>query len=497
MIKNPKSREHPLIWSISALDNSAGAGIAADIRTAAILRVHLCPIATAITAQNNQGVYAVNPTPIELLEQQCQSLLAEFFPSVIKIGLLPNREVVIWLAEFLKKLDVYVVADTPMLSSSGGNLVTDNVIDAIREYLLPQVHLLMPNYHEALQLIQTKQNLNSIKDHELADLLLARGIDALYLKGGHAPEAENEKCKFMVHDFFADYKQCYYLSSLKIDKDLRGTGCSLATAIACFLAKKNDLSEAIVLAKDFIKQQYGHSRFIGSRHYAESFELEDPSEISLPQIAQTIEACFEEFKAIEEIGFYPIVEDAKLIKPLLELGVRTLQLRVKGKDLVEVESLIKIANEHCKEKNAQLFINDYWQLAIKYNCFGVHLGQEDLLTADLSEISTAGLRLGLSSHCYAEAARILAIKPSYVALGPIFETTCKSMQFGPQGFEKLAVWKRIFPKIPIVAIGGLKRQHINELKKYNVDGVAVISDFLNDAQPLQAAAEWISLMQDA
>lgn len=496
MIKNPKSREHPLIWSISALDNSEGAGIAADIRTAAILRVHLCPIATAITAQNNQGVYAVNPTPIELLEQQCQSLLAEFFPSVIKIGLLPNREVVIWLAELLKKLDAYVVADTPMLSSSGGSLVADEVVDAIREYLLPQVHLLTPNYNEALQLILSMQKLNSVKDHELADFLLACGIDALYLKGGHTPESENEICKIKVHDFFADHKQRYYLSSQKIDKDLRGTGCILATAIACFLAKKNDLSEAIVLAKDFINQQYGHSRLIGSCHYAESFELEDPSEFSLPQIAQTSEDNLEEFKAIEEIGFYPIVDDIKFIKPLLELGVRTLQLRVKDKDLVEVESMIKIANEHCKEKNAQLFINDYWQLAIKYNCFGVHLGQEDLLTADLSEISTAGLRLGLSSHCYAEAARILAIKPSYVALGPIFETTCKSMRFGPQGFEKLAVWKRIFPNIPIVAIGGLKRQHVKELKKYKVDGIAVISDFLKDAEPLKAAAEWMSLMRN-
>ncbi|MBP9707922.1 MAG: bifunctional hydroxymethylpyrimidine kinase/phosphomethylpyrimidine kinase [Oligoflexales bacterium] len=494
MKKNFHSNEQTIIWSISALDNSAGAGIAADIRTAAALGVHLCPVATAITAQNNQGVYAVCPASKEILEQQCQSLLGEFFPSVIKVGLLPNREVVIWLAEFLKKIDVYVIADTPLLSSSGGSLVADDVVDAIREYLLPQVHLLTPNYNEALQLIQSKQNLNSVKDQEFADVLLGCGIGALYLKGGHAPESENEKCKVKVHDFFADHKQRYYLSSQKIDKDLRGTGCILATAVACFLAKKNDLSEAIVLAKDFINQQYSHSQLIGSRHYAESFELQDPNDLSLPRISQFIEPLCENFKAIEEIGFYPIVEDTALIKPLLELGIKTIQLRVKGKVLVEVEQMVKDADQLCKEKNAQLFINDYWQLAIKYNCFGVHLGQEDLLTADLVAISTAGLRLGLSSHSYEEAARILAIKPSYVALGPIFETTCKSMRFGPQGFEKLAIWKRIFPNTPIVAIGGLKRQHVTELKKYKVNGVAVISDVVKDAEPLKAAAEWLSLL---
>ena len=137
------------------------------------------------------------------------------------------------------------------------------------------------------------------------------------------------------------------------------------------------------------------------------------------------------------LGLYAVVDSVEWIERLLTAGVRTLQLRIKDRPAEEVEPAIQQAIALGHAYQARLFINDYWQLAIKHHAYGVHLGQEDLDVADLEAIRHAGLRLGLSTHDDREIDRALAFQPSYIALGHIFPTQTKAMPSAPQGLEQL------------------------------------------------------------
>jgi rhodanese-related sulfurtransferase len=107
--------------------------------------------------------------------------------------------------------------------------------------------------------------------------------------------------------------------------------------------------------------------------------------------------------------------------------------------------------------------------------YGVHLGQEDLNDADVHKIHAAGLRLGISTHCYYEVARAHAYHPSYIAIGPVFKTDSKIMSFPPQGLDRLHYWRRLLPNYPLVAIGGINEMNMQDVLATGVDGVAMIS----------------------
>ncbi|STW66044.1 thiamin-phosphate pyrophosphorylase [Klebsiella michiganensis] len=138
------------------------------------------------------------------------------------------------------------------------------------------------------------------------------------------------------------------------------------------------------------------------------------------------------------LGLYPVVDSVTWIERLLAAGVRTLQLRIKDKRDSEVEEHVVAAIALGRKYHARLFINDYWRLAIKHQAYGVHLGQEDLETTDLSAIRNAGLRLGVSTHDDMEIDIALAARPSYIALGHVFPTQTKQMPSAPQGLDQLA-----------------------------------------------------------
>lgn len=121
-----------------------------------------------------------------------------------------------------------------------------------------------------------------------------------------------------------------------------------------------------------------------------------------------------------QLGLYPVVDSVKWLERLILVGVKTLQIRIKNRPLAEIEQEIAHSVALAKQHNVRLFVNDYWQLAMKYQAYGVHLGQEDLATADLNAIQQSGLRLGVSTHCYFEIMRALAVKPSYIAFGHVF-----------------------------------------------------------------------------
>ncbi|EOS94519.1 thiamine phosphate synthase [Erwinia tracheiphila] len=176
-----------------------------------------------------------------------------------------------------------------------------------------------------------------------------------------------------------------------------------------------------------------------------------------------------------QLGLYPVVDSVTWISRLLDAGARTIQLRLKN--LTEDAAGQQVADAVALgyRYQARLFINDYWRLAIKHQAYGVHLGQQDLDSADLSAIQRAGLRLGLSTHDDVELDRALAIRPSYIALGHIFPTQTKQMPSAPQGVEELKRHVSRLPGISTVAIGGISLARAPVVLATGVGSIAVVS----------------------
>ncbi|WP_042858265.1 thiamine phosphate synthase [Dickeya sp. NCPPB 3274] len=196
------------------------------------------------------------------------------------------------------------------------------------------------------------------------------------------------------------------------------------------------------------------------------------------------------------LGLYPVVASVEWIERLLAAGVRTIQLRIKDQPADRAEPDIIRAIALGRRYQARLFINDYWQLAVKHQAYGVHLGQEDLDTADLNAIRAAGLRLGVSTHDDAELARAVAISPSYIALGHIFPTQTKAMPSAPQGLVELARHIRALDgRFPTVAIGGISIDRAPAVLETGVGSIAVVSAITQATDWRAATATLLQLIE--
>ncbi|QUJ67445.1 thiamine phosphate synthase [Photobacterium sp. GJ3] len=172
---------------------------------------------------------------------------------------------------------------------------------------------------------------------------------------------------------------------------------------------------------------------------------------------------------------YPVVDDVRWIAQLLPLGVKTVQLRIKDPAHPELEAQIIEAIRLGRAYQAQVFINDYWQLALKHGAYGIHLGQEDLDIADLDALRAAGIRLGVSTRTAAELQRGMAIAPSYVAIGHIFPTPTKEMPTPPQGVAQLSEHlATVGGRFPTVAIGGIDLTNVDAVWQTGVSSIAVV-----------------------
>jgi thiamine-phosphate pyrophosphorylase len=195
--------------------------------------------------------------------------------------------------------------------------------------------------------------------------------------------------------------------------------------------------------------------------------------------------------------FYAVVDTVAWVERLAKLGVGTIQLRAKNLNDAEALQIVADALAVTKGTQAKLVVNDYWRAAIVAGAKHLHLGQEDLVDADLKAIRDAGLTLGISTHDDEELATALAAEPDYVALGPIFFTTLKSMRFAPQGIPRITEWKKRVGNIPLVAIGGIKFEHAAEIFAAGADSIAVVSDVTQNADPDARVKQWLGLAKEA
>ncbi|MGC1181736.1 thiamine phosphate synthase, partial [Legionella sp.] len=216
-------------------------------------------------------------------------------------------------------------------------------------------------------------------------------------------------------------------------------------------------------------------------------------EADLPYLSSTpLFSAPRPFKLSPHLGLYPIVDSYKWVETLVQLGVKTIQLRIKERTKL-VEDEIKRSIALTKKYDVILFINDYWDLALKLGAEAVHLGQSDLDSADLKAIQHKEMLLGVSTYCYYEVARAHAICPSYIAIGPIYPTTSKKMTFEAQGIAMLRRWKRTL-HYPLVAIGGISLERASEVVATGVSGIALISAITQAKDPRLATKQFLSLI---
>ncbi|WP_027243510.1 thiamine phosphate synthase [Leisingera daeponensis] len=188
--------------------------------------------------------------------------------------------------------------------------------------------------------------------------------------------------------------------------------------------------------------------------------------------------------------FYLIVGHVGRLELLVPQGVKLVQLRIKDQPDAELRRQIARARDFCAVHGAQLVVNDYWQAALELNCNFVHLGQEDMDTADFAALRRRGVRFGLSTHDEAELERALSLGPAYVALGPVYPTLLKKMKWGPQGLERVTRWKQMAGKTPLVAIGGLTPERLPGVFAAGADSAAVVTDIQLAEDPEARTREW-------
>lgn len=238
---------HPVILSIAGSDCSGGAGIQADIKTISALGGYAATAITAITVQNTLGVSAVQPISPEIVRGQIEAVMEDLQPVVIKIGMVNDIQIVGVISDCLRKYaPKYVVYDPVMVSTSGRKLMTDEAIVEIKKKLLPLVTLITPNIDEAAVL--TGKNIQNIQDMKVAARKLIDEFQtSILIKGGHL---EGDKMCDLLH---TSEIICQIYKEEKIETtNLHGTGCTLSSAIATYLAKGYPMQEAIQYAKVYI-----------------------------------------------------------------------------------------------------------------------------------------------------------------------------------------------------------------------------------------------------
>jgi len=189
--------------------------------------------------------------------------------------------------------------------------------------------------------------------------------------------------------------------------------------------------------------------------------------------------------------FYPIAPDYQAAAHYMKSGVRFLQIRLKELNHTEIKTQLSQAIKLAKEYHAQLVINDYWQYALDLQADWIHLGQEDLQTADLKAIRNANIKFGLSTHDLDELNTAIQTSPNYIALGPIYFTKLKAMKWEPQGLEKIKIWQEKCAAIPLVAIGGITLERADLVLQAGADCVSFVTDITHHQMPEKRLKAWI------
>lgn len=233
------------VLTIAGSDCSGGAGIQADIKTMIMNGVYAMSVITALTAQNTTGVFGIQESPVEFVDQQMDCVFQDIFPDAIKIGMLSSPEIMHHVAAGLQKYEArHIVLDPVMVSTSGHRLMQKEAEETLQKELFPLAEVITPNIPEAEVLTGLK--ITDADSMELAARAISNEFHiSVLLKGGHRVEDANDL-------LYTDGKT-QWLKGERIDNpNTHGTGCTLSSAIASNLAKGYDLTDSVIRAKSYL-----------------------------------------------------------------------------------------------------------------------------------------------------------------------------------------------------------------------------------------------------
>lgn len=234
----------PNILSIAGSDPSGGAGIQADLKTFAALGCYGMAAITALTAQNTQGVRAVHHMPPDFLKAQLVAVFEDIRVDAVKIGMAGTAQSIDVIADCLELYKPkYVVLDPVMVAQSGDSLLGPEAVEALKSRLIPLANIITPNIPEAQALLGGQP---SDDQDILARAVAGFGCPSVLVKGGHAKGSDSTDTLFY-------HNKIHHFTASRIDtKNNHGTGCTLSSAIAAYLAQGHDIPEAVGKAKDYI-----------------------------------------------------------------------------------------------------------------------------------------------------------------------------------------------------------------------------------------------------
>lgn len=254
----------PITLSIAGSDSSGGAGIQADIKAISATGGYACTVITATTAQNTLGVRDVHPIPVAHVAAQLDAVFSDLSVQAVKIGMLATSDIIECVADKLRQYQPkHIVLDPVMVATSGDLLLQQQAIATLKETLLPLATLVTPNLPEVAALLNTVVPAKQDDVMALLPQLNALPCEALLIKGGHLADSESST------DWLLRNGQVTSFARSRIHtKNTHGTGCTLSSSIASYLAQGFPLIEAVAMAKRYLSDAIAHADIlrIGQGH---------------------------------------------------------------------------------------------------------------------------------------------------------------------------------------------------------------------------------------
>lgn len=244
-----KKYKYPSVLTIAGFDGSGGAGIQADIKTASALGCFSTSVLTALPVQNTQGVRKIYPVPVEAVADQIEAILDDIFPDAVKIGMVHTPQLVETIVSTLAKYrKIPIVFDPVMVATSGHRLIEKETITAIIEDLFPIADVITPNMDEAS--ILADMPVHTIEDlYAAGEKIKKLGCKSILLKGGH------QKTSTITSLYYDENEQYHSFETVKFDtNNTHGSGCTLSSAIAAYLAQGKTLYDAVSLGQQYVYQ---------------------------------------------------------------------------------------------------------------------------------------------------------------------------------------------------------------------------------------------------
>ncbi|WP_162063755.1 bifunctional hydroxymethylpyrimidine kinase/phosphomethylpyrimidine kinase [Vibrio taketomensis] len=245
----------PIVLTIAGSDSGGGAGIQADIKAISATGSFACSVITAITSQNTLGVSAIFPIPLEHVESQLDAVFSDLNIVAVKVGMLADANIIKVVANKIKQYQPkHLVIDPVMVATSGDLLLEQSAISTLKTELIPLADIITPNLPEGAALTGLAVPHNQDQMTAMIEDLRALGAKAVLLKGGHLEQDENS------NDLLIQTESVHLISAKRCaTKNTHGTGCTLSSALASYLAQGNEMQTAVELAKQYISQAIAHA----------------------------------------------------------------------------------------------------------------------------------------------------------------------------------------------------------------------------------------------